>query len=65
MHKPNKYVGLEINLDYVSYLEQTLNKVQRAVAITENWCADQSNGMTDGSICIAAMKDIRRHVKGL
>lgn len=42
---------------------EKLAKVKSAIELTEELCEDQSNGMTDGSICISAMKDIRRHVK--
>ena len=40
-----------------------LNKVKTAIDLAEEWCDDQSNGMTDGQISIAALKDIRRLIK--
>lgn len=63
MSKPQKFVGLSISDSYVEYLEKTLNSVVTIVDIAESWSEDQINGMTDGSICISAMKDIRRITK--
>lgn len=63
MKKPQKYIGLSLNEEYVEYLEKKLKKLEGIVEITNDWCEDQENGLTDGSICISAMKDIRRHLK--
>ena len=63
MTVPKKYIGLSLNEAYVEYLEGKLQKVQAACTIAEDWCKDQSNGMPDSTICISAMRDIRRHVK--
>lgn len=40
-----------------------LDQIQSVVDLAERWCDDQENDMTDGSICISAMKDIRRILK--
>lgn len=38
-------------------------KIEGIVDLSEDWCKDQSNGLTDGEVCIGALKDIRRLVK--
>ncbi len=55
---------------YSKWLEVTvgqrqgiIEKVKSAISLAEEWCVDQSNSMTDGSICISCCKDIRRHIK--
>lgn len=40
-----------------------LAKVKATIKLADEWSADQSNGITTGSVCIAALKDIRRIVK--
>ena len=40
-----------------------LNKIKQIVHMAEDWCEDQENGITDGEVCISAMKDIRRIIK--
>jgi hypothetical protein len=57
---PDKYIGLTFNEAYVEHLENKINSLKSLVNLTENWCEDQENNMTDGSICISAMKDVRR-----
>jgi len=37
--------------------------VKSAIVFATELCNDQSNGMTDGQICIAALKDIGRKIK--
>lgn len=39
-----------------------IESIKYIIKLAEEWCKDQSNGMTDGTICISAMKDIRRIV---
>ena len=41
-----------------------ISKIQSVVDMTEEWVKDQSNGITDMSLCISAMRDIRRILKG-
>lgn len=36
-----------------------IDKIKNLIALTEVFCADQHNHMTDGSICISAMRDLR------
>jgi hypothetical protein len=63
MIKPERYVGFQLNDDYVTYLEKQLDQMRFVVDLAGRWCEDQENGMTDGTICISAMKDIRRILK--
>lgn len=37
-----------------------LERIRLVFKMVEDLCLDQSNGLTDGEICISAMKDIRR-----
>ena len=41
----------------------TIDKIEQVVEMAEDWCKDQSNGLTDGEICISALKDIRHILK--
>jgi len=63
--KPKKYINAHLNIDYVSYLENKLNAVKSAVRLAEGFIADQSNGLTDDLVCISALKDIRKHIRGV
>ena len=64
MEKPAKYNrDCQINPYYVMYLEDKLKEVESVIKLTTRLVDDQSNGMTDGSICVSAMKDIRRHLR--
>jgi hypothetical protein len=63
MKAPEKYIGLSLNEAYVEHLENKIEKVKSIVKLTTDWCEDQENKMTDGSICISAMKDVRRTLK--
>lgn len=51
----------------INFTEKELNdkfkKIKSLIEFTEKWCKYQSNGMTDGQICISAMKDLRRIIK--
>jgi hypothetical protein len=38
----------------------TIEKIKMVLKMTDEWIKDQSNGLTDGEICIAALKDIKR-----
>ena len=40
-------------------LTEKIEKLKKLIELAEDWCEDQSNGMTDGMICISAMKDVR------
>jgi hypothetical protein len=60
MKKPEKHIGFGLNIHYITYLEENLRKIESVVDLAGRWCEDQENGMTDGTICIAALKDIRR-----
>lgn len=65
MSKPEKYVGeFDISEGYVDYLETKIKKVDDILAMTKEWIQDQDNGLTDSVICVAAMKDIRRIMRG-
>jgi len=61
---PNKFVGMSLNQEYVDFLEKKISSIESVVKFAERWSNDQENGLTDGEICISAMKDIRRHLKG-
>lgn len=43
---------------------QKLARIAKIIAMASDWCQDQENGITEGSICISAMKDIRRLLGG-
>ena len=40
-----------------------LEEIKRVLERAEAWCKDQNNGLTDGEICISALKDIKRIIK--
>jgi hypothetical protein len=63
MKTPEKYIGLSLNEAYVEHLEKKIEKVNSVVNLANDWCEDQENEITDGSICISAMKDIRRTLR--
>jgi len=63
MKPPLKYIGMSLNQDYVDYLENKISSINSVVKFAERWSNEQGNGLTDGEICISAMKDIRRHLK--
>ena len=42
---------------------EKINNIKAAIILAEDWCEDQANGITQGEVCIAALKDIRRFVK--
>ena len=42
----------------------TLDKIREIVKLTEDWCEDQEIGITPAHVCLSAMKDIRRILKG-
>jgi len=44
-------------------MQNRLESIMKVVETTEKWCADQSNGLTESEVCMAAMKDIRRIVR--
>ena len=48
---------------YIKKSNDKLNKIQSAIDLAEKLCYDQSNKIIDGSICISAMKSIRRYLK--
>jgi len=41
-------------------IKNRLQKMESAVSLAEDWANDQRNWLTDGEICISALKDIRR-----
>jgi len=45
---------------YILHLEAKIIKIRKSLKLAEDLCGDQSNGMTESSICIAALRDIRR-----
>lgn len=47
---------------YIDYLEKTLLTINSTVLLAEEWSADQKNGIPESKICMAALKDIRRHL---
>lgn len=58
-------VDVTVDSNYLEKLERTINLISSNVTVAEEWCKDQKNGMTDGEICIAALKDVRRLVRGV
>ena len=44
---------------------ENLDRIKRVIEMAEDWCTDQANGLTDGEICISALKDIRRILKNV
>lgn len=47
----------------ISKLSDKLNNIQKVINMSEKWSEDQSNGLTEGQVCISALKDIRRIFK--
>lgn len=43
---------------------EKIEKLKKLVKLAEDWSLDQENGMTDGEICLSAMKDVRRIING-
>ena len=37
-----------------------IEKIKDIINLAEEWCADQDNDLTEGQVCISALKDIRR-----
>lgn len=58
--QPDFYESLDKILEHVKEVDTKLDKIRNTIKLAEDWCKDQSNELTDGSICISAMKDIRR-----
>lgn len=44
-------------------LERKLFKIETILKLAESWSKDQENGLTDSSICVSAMKDIKRVIE--
>ena len=40
--------------------EEVIDKIEDVLSLAEYFCENQQNGITDGEICIAALKDIRK-----
>lgn len=53
-------LGLAQDQAELSKLSSLNKKLKGIVELAGEWCADQENGMTDGEVCISALKDIRR-----
>lgn len=43
--------------------QSKLDRIELLVSIAEDWCKGQEIDLTDGQVCISAMKDIRRILK--
>lgn len=39
---------------------EKLKRIRKVVKMAEEWSKDQNNNLTESSICISALKDIRR-----
>lgn len=46
-------------------MTQRMEKIKAAIHLTEDWCKDQSTEIPESQICMAALKDIRRIIKGV
>ena len=58
MEKHPKYTrDFHINQDYIDHIEKKLKKVELVV----KW-VNQSNGVTNGDVCISALKNISRYL---
>lgn len=45
-------------------MTEKIDKIKNAVKLAEDWCKDQSTKIPESQICMAALKDIRRIIKG-
>jgi len=43
--------------------KEKIKYIKTVIERTEKWCKDQTNNLTDGEICISALKDIKRIIK--
>lgn len=59
-HKHNCPVWMK---DHIDKLERKIKFCENTVKIATKWSQDQSNGLTDGEICVSAMNGIRRILK--
>jgi len=55
----NQIAPKKIPKEYIQYLEVKLNHIIGACKLTEEWIDNQE--MPETHICMAALKDIRRH----
>lgn len=44
-------------------LNRKMKMIKSAICLAEKWCKDQSIGIPESQICMAALKDIRRIIK--